>query len=108
MHCLLIISRILNCSICKKYIGPCLEGLETDLLFIMIFNILNIIVSGLCITNLHSLLYVLPSPFDVEMTDVASFRDGPLLIVACGRDTISIASSIKKLASENVFVVQVC
>lgn len=37
-----------------------------------------------------------------------SFRDGPLLVVACGRDTISIASSIKRLASQNVFVVQVC
>jgi mitochondrial fission protein ELM1 len=36
------------------------------------------------------------------------FRDGPLLVVASGRDTISIASSIKRLASQNVFVVQVC
>ncbi|XP_021887492.1 mitochondrial fission protein ELM1 [Carica papaya] len=34
-------------------------------------------------------------------------KDGPLLVVACGRDTISIASSIKRLASENVFVVQI-
>lgn len=29
-------------------------------------------------------------------------------MVACGRDTISIASSVRRLASENVFVVQVC
>lgn len=36
------------------------------------------------------------------------YRDGPLLVVASGRDTISIASSIKRLASENVFVIQVC
>lgn len=35
-------------------------------------------------------------------------RDGPLLVIASGRDTISIASSIKRLASENVFVIQVC
>lgn len=35
------------------------------------------------------------------------FRDGPLLVVASGRDTISITSSIKRLASDNVFVVQV-
>ena len=35
------------------------------------------------------------------------FRDGPLLVVASGRDTISVASSIKRLASENVFLVQV-
>jgi mitochondrial fission protein ELM1 len=35
-------------------------------------------------------------------------REGPLLVVACGRDTISTASSIKRLASQNVFVVQVC
>ncbi|RZC78314.1 hypothetical protein C5167_002503 [Papaver somniferum] len=34
-------------------------------------------------------------------------KDGPLLVVASGRDTISIASSIKKLAPENVFVVQI-
>ncbi|PWA49391.1 hypothetical protein CTI12_AA458290 [Artemisia annua] len=34
------------------------------------------------------------------------YREGPLLLVACGRDTISIARSIRKLASENVFVVQ--
>ncbi|KAJ0088024.1 hypothetical protein Patl1_32607 [Pistacia atlantica] len=35
------------------------------------------------------------------------FRDGPLLVVASGRDTISVASSIKRLAPENVFVIQV-
>ncbi|XP_040994915.1 mitochondrial fission protein ELM1 [Juglans microcarpa x Juglans regia] len=34
-------------------------------------------------------------------------KDGPLLVVASGRDTISIASSIKRLASQNVFVVQI-
>ncbi|XP_047153366.1 mitochondrial fission protein ELM1 [Vigna umbellata] len=34
-------------------------------------------------------------------------KEGPLLVVACGRDTISTASSIKRLASENVFVVQI-
>ncbi|XP_074557309.1 mitochondrial fission protein ELM1-like [Curcuma longa] len=34
-------------------------------------------------------------------------KEGPLLIVACGRDTISIASSVKHLASEKVFVIQV-
>ncbi|KAJ1440717.1 Mitochondrial fission protein ELM1-like [Sesbania bispinosa] len=33
-------------------------------------------------------------------------KEGPLLVVACGRDTISTSSSIKRLASENVFVVQ--
>ncbi|KAJ0027492.1 hypothetical protein Pint_36068 [Pistacia integerrima] len=34
-------------------------------------------------------------------------KDGPLLVVASGRDTISVASSIKRLAPENVFVIQV-
>ncbi|XP_051142826.1 mitochondrial fission protein ELM1 [Andrographis paniculata] len=34
-------------------------------------------------------------------------KDGPLLLVASGRDTISTASSIKRLASDNVFVVQI-
>lgn len=34
-------------------------------------------------------------------------RDGPLVVIACGRDTVSVASSIRRLASENVFVVQV-
>ncbi|XP_059463156.1 mitochondrial fission protein ELM1-like isoform X2 [Corylus avellana] len=34
-------------------------------------------------------------------------KDGPLLVVASGRDTISISSSIKCLAPDNVFVVQI-
>ena len=34
-------------------------------------------------------------------------RDGPLLVVASGRDTINVATSIKRLASDNVFLVQV-
>ncbi|KAE8098598.1 hypothetical protein FH972_016647 [Carpinus fangiana] len=34
-------------------------------------------------------------------------KDGPLLVVASGRDTISITSSIKRLAPDNVFVVQI-
>ncbi|KAE8651095.1 mitochondrial fission protein ELM1 isoform X2 [Cucumis sativus] len=33
--------------------------------------------------------------------------DGPLLVIASGRDTISVASSIKRFAPENVFVVQI-
>lgn len=47
--------------------------------------------------------------FDSLRNDrVTFFRDGPLLVVASGRDTISVASAIKRLASKNVFVVQVC
>ncbi|KAG2299965.1 hypothetical protein Bca52824_036437 [Brassica carinata] len=34
-------------------------------------------------------------------------KDGPLVVIACGRDTVSIASSIRRLASDNVFVVQI-
>lgn len=34
-------------------------------------------------------------------------KEGPLLVVASGRDTISIASSIRRLASDYVFVVQI-
>lgn len=34
-------------------------------------------------------------------------RDGPLLVVASGRDTIPVSSAIKQLAPENVFLVQV-
>ncbi|ONK57474.1 uncharacterized protein A4U43_C09F880 [Asparagus officinalis] len=34
-------------------------------------------------------------------------KEGPLLVVASGRDTISIASSIKRMAPNNVFVVQI-
>ncbi|KFK22677.1 hypothetical protein AALP_AAs55422U000100, partial [Arabis alpina] len=33
-------------------------------------------------------------------------KDGPLVVAACGRNTVSIARSIRCLASENVFVVQ--
>ncbi|XP_073154768.1 mitochondrial fission protein ELM1 [Henckelia pumila] len=43
----------------------------------------------------------------VRMAKETFEKDGPLLVVASGRDTISIASSIKRLASENVFVVQI-
>ncbi|KAI5425412.1 mitochondrial fission protein ELM1 [Lathyrus oleraceus] len=35
------------------------------------------------------------------------YEDGPLLVVASGRDTISVATSIKRLALENVFLVQI-
>ncbi|XP_048137100.1 mitochondrial fission protein ELM1 isoform X2 [Rhodamnia argentea] len=42
----------------------------------------------------------------VKMARETYEKDGPLLVVASGRDTISVASSIKRLASENVFVVQ--
>ncbi|XP_074370669.1 mitochondrial fission protein ELM1-like [Apium graveolens] len=34
-------------------------------------------------------------------------KNGPLLVVASGRDTIPVASSIKRLAPEHVFVVQI-
>ncbi|XP_048425534.1 mitochondrial fission protein ELM1 isoform X2 [Pyrus x bretschneideri] len=34
-------------------------------------------------------------------------KDGPILVVASGRDTISVSSSIKRLASDNAFVVQI-
>ncbi|KAJ7948019.1 Mitochondrial fission protein ELM1 [Quillaja saponaria] len=40
-------------------------------------------------------------------TGVSAGLDGPLLVVASGRDTISIASSTRQLASENDFVVQI-
>ncbi|KAL8483431.1 hypothetical protein ACS0TY_026216 [Phlomoides rotata] len=43
----------------------------------------------------------------VRMAKETYEKDGPLLVVASGRDTISFASSIKRLASENVFVVQI-
>ncbi|EPS71612.1 hypothetical protein M569_03146 [Genlisea aurea] len=43
----------------------------------------------------------------VRMAKETFERDGPLLVVASGRDTISIASSIKRLASDSVFVVQI-
>ncbi|XP_028784786.1 mitochondrial fission protein ELM1-like isoform X2 [Neltuma alba] len=37
----------------------------------------------------------------------AFIEDGPLLVVASGQDIVSVASSIKKLAPDNVFVVQI-
>lgn len=36
-----------------------------------------------------------------------AIRDGPLLVVASGRDTVSVAAAVKKLAPEATFVVQV-
>ncbi|KAM7274341.1 hypothetical protein ACFE04_029005 [Oxalis oulophora] len=43
----------------------------------------------------------------VRMARETFEKEGPLLVVASGRDTISTASSIRRLASENVFVVQI-
>ncbi|KAJ4793705.1 fission ELM1-like protein (DUF1022) [Rhynchospora pubera] len=34
-------------------------------------------------------------------------KEGPTLVVACGRDTVSISSSIRRLAPDNVFVIQI-
>ncbi|KAJ6808167.1 mitochondrial fission protein ELM1-like [Iris pallida] len=34
-------------------------------------------------------------------------KEGPLLVVASGRDTISVASAIKRLAPQNVFIIQI-
>lgn len=36
-----------------------------------------------------------------------AIRDGPLLVVASGRDTVPVAAAVKKLAPEATFVVQV-
>ncbi|KAK9727028.1 hypothetical protein RND81_05G253300 [Saponaria officinalis] len=53
------------------------------------------------------------SVLDADVTQIVSMaqntfeKDGPLLVVASGRDTISIASSIRRLASDYVFVVQI-
>lgn len=38
---------------------------------------------------------------------ISTIREGPLLIVASGRDTISVAAAVKRLAPEATFVVQV-
>lgn len=43
----------------------------------------------------------------VSMAHKTFEKDGPLLVVASGRDTISAASSIRRLASDYVFVVQI-
>ncbi|KAL6514339.1 hypothetical protein OROHE_019081 [Orobanche hederae] len=50
---------------------------------------------------------------EAEATHIAkvaeniSDRDGPILVVASGRDTIAIASLIKRFVPENVFLVQI-
>ncbi|CAN0847174.1 Mitochondrial fission protein ELM1 [Linum grandiflorum] len=42
-----------------------------------------------------------------QMARDSFHKDGPLLVVASGRDTILVASSIKRFAPENVFLVQI-
>ncbi|XAR64734.1 hypothetical protein NMG60_11008536 [Bertholletia excelsa] len=42
-----------------------------------------------------------------DYLEIISILNGPLLVVASGRDTISVASSIKQLTPHNVFVVQI-
>ncbi|XP_027343361.1 mitochondrial fission protein ELM1-like [Abrus precatorius] len=69
--------------------------------------------------SLHKKIHYLISifvPFLTNLTDVNHIvnlarqtyeKEGPLLVVASGRDTVSVASSIKRLASDHVFVVQI-
>ncbi|GFZ02514.1 fission ELM1-like protein [Actinidia rufa] len=55
----------------------------------------------------------LPDTLEADAKQIATMahdtfeKDGPLLVVASGRDTISVSSSIKRLAPDKVFVVQV-
>ncbi|KAL6496336.1 hypothetical protein OROGR_029594 [Orobanche gracilis] len=42
-----------------------------------------------------------------KVAENISDRDGPILVVASGRDTIAVASSIKRFVPENVFLVQI-
>jgi mitochondrial fission protein ELM1 len=42
-----------------------------------------------------------------DMMDINISREGPTLVVACGWDTISYSSLIRRLAPDNVFVIQV-
>ncbi|XP_021723350.1 mitochondrial fission protein ELM1-like [Chenopodium quinoa] len=43
----------------------------------------------------------------VSMAHKTFEKDGPLLVIASGRDTISVSSSVRQLASDYVFVVQI-
>ncbi|KAF8006847.1 hypothetical protein BT93_K0997 [Corymbia citriodora subsp. variegata] len=47
-------------------------------------------------------------PKQIAVTACESFeKEGPLLVIASGRDTISAASTIRRLAPDNVFVIQI-
>lgn len=55
----------------------------------------------------------LSSILEADVKKIASIahetfeKEGPILVVASGRDTISIASSVRRLASQHVFVIQI-
>ncbi|PON78045.1 Mitochondrial fission protein ELM1-like [Parasponia andersonii] len=55
----------------------------------------------------------LPDILEADANHIANMarenfdKDGPLLVVASGRDTIHVSSSIRRLAPESVFVVQI-
>nr|GME12095.1 mitochondrial fission protein ELM1-like isoform X2 [Ipomoea batatas] len=65
---------------------------------------------GKQVTNLPAKQTAIPEADPQHIARVAreTFeKEGPILVVASGRDTISTGSSIKRLAPENVFLVQV-
>ncbi|ESQ40539.1 hypothetical protein EUTSA_v10013667mg [Eutrema salsugineum] len=88
-------------------------------LFIRLDRFISFICAGFSIRAKMSVFSIggLPGITDVfEVADAKQIaalarstfaKNGPLLVVASGRDTISVASSIRRLAMEYVFVVQV-
>ncbi|RVX11793.1 Mitochondrial fission protein ELM1 [Vitis vinifera] len=71
------------------------------------------LVRALGLSNHQSLFVSLSDILEADAKHISKMAretfemDGPLLVVASGRDTISVASYIKQLAPENVFVVQI-
>ena len=56
--------------------------------------------------NQSALLLICDSNFSL-LPFLICLREGPLLVVASGRDTASIAAAVKRLASRDTFVIQV-
>ncbi|GJR12950.1 retrovirus-related pol polyprotein from transposon TNT 1-94, partial [Tanacetum coccineum] len=65
------------------------------------------IVSGSAVYSYHSNIPEADAELIATNAIVNFEKDGPLLVVSSGRDTITVASSIKRLAPDHVFTIQV-
>ncbi|KAH0971704.1 hypothetical protein GBA52_023860 [Prunus armeniaca] len=88
--------------LCGAHLDFIVEGKKVVLELIVPFSAENGSSSGLSSDVLEA-----DAKQIAEMARQTFDTDGPLLVVASGRDTIPVSSAIKHLAPENVFVVQI-
>ena len=71
-----------------------------------VISLINFCLQFSNLENQSALLLICDSNFSLLLFLIC-LREGPLLVVASGRDTASIAAAVKRLASRDTFVIQV-